>query len=48
MYAERKKKEPKINGATVDKKTGKKCYCEYGMKKWNNSKTWESCLFVAR
>ena len=34
------------NGATVDQKTGKLCYCEFGMKKRNNVRKWTSTFII--
>ena len=35
----------KSNGATVDSRTGKKCYCEFTMTGRNSNHQWKSCLF---
>ncbi len=34
------------NGATVDRKTGKLCYCEFGMSKRNTNKKWTSTFII--
>ena len=34
------------NGATVDVKTNKICYCEFGMKKRNVNKKWKSVFII--
>ncbi|XP_065051247.1 uncharacterized protein LOC135680930 isoform X2 [Rhopilema esculentum] len=43
----RKKNGKLANGVTVDTKTGKNCYCEYGMKGRNSAQHWTS-TFIKR
>ena len=43
----RKKNGKLANGVTVDTKTGKNCYCEYGMKGRNKAQQWTS-TFIKR
>ena len=43
----RKRNGQLANGVTVDSKTQKVCYCEYGMKTRNKNKSWRS-TFIKR
>ena len=38
---------PQANGATMPNPCPDECSCyaEFDMKKWNNSKSWQSCIF---
>ncbi len=46
MCSTMKKNGKLANGATVDQKTGKICYCEFGMKKRNTVTKWTSTFII--
>ncbi len=46
MCVNKKKNGVYANGATTDAKTGKICYCEFGMSKRNSVKKWKSTFII--